>query len=69
MVDPLGMLLELDRLVDQARAALQYSDESQPHLERRIRRLLFLVERRDRLLSAAPAERRRTGRARATATP
>jgi hypothetical protein len=58
--DLLRALIDLDGLVDQARADLQETTESHPQLERRIKRLVRLVARRDRLLAAAGECMRRT---------
>jgi hypothetical protein len=49
--DPLRTVLALDERVQQARAALQKTRESDPKFEARIAALMRLVQERDRALS------------------
>lgn len=51
--DLLRSLIALDGMVDRARSDLQGTTETHPQLEFRIRRLVRLVARRDRLLATA----------------
>lgn len=53
--DPLRTVLVLDQRVQQARAALQKTQESDPRFEQRIEALLRLVEERDRALGQPSA--------------
>lgn len=61
--DLLRSLTALEDLVKRARTELQETTETHPQLEHRIRKLVRLVARRDRLLGAGGECRRQTAKA------
>ena len=57
LIDSLRMLVALDAQVCEARLLLQETSDFHPDFERRVKRLVRLVDERDQALQPAPARR------------
>jgi hypothetical protein len=57
LIDSLRTLVALDRQVCEARLLLQETSDFHPDFERRVKRLVRLVDERDQALQPAPARR------------